>query len=114
MTKTREWQTAFEAEISAGEKARLQGNEGKARVCARRAAGIVIAEYFKSTGVAVPSSGAYELLRLAFEAPDLPPHAGEICEHLLVRVSPDFSLPLNVDLLDEARKLKWILLEQTD
>ena len=39
------WQLNIEAEFEKAEQARRRGNEGQARVCARRAAGIAIREY---------------------------------------------------------------------
>ncbi len=57
-----EWESNFEAEIRHAQEARDQGNEGKARVCARRAAGVVIGAYFSSQNVSTSSASAYERL----------------------------------------------------
>jgi hypothetical protein len=40
---------------------RARGNEGQARVCARRAAGAVLREYFQRRGLPVRSPSAYDL-----------------------------------------------------
>jgi hypothetical protein len=112
MTDPIDWEIAFENELRLGERARLNGNEGRARVCARRAAGIVISEYFKRKGNRLSSTSAYDLLNIALQEPDLPPQAAEICQHLSLRLAPDFSLPIPADLLSEARMLKSVLLQE--
>ena len=41
-----DWQEKLNLEFQRAEDARAKNNEGQARVCARRAAGIAIREYF--------------------------------------------------------------------
>lgn len=113
VNKSTEWQFAFEAEIAGAERARQQGNEGKARVCARRAAGIVIGEFYRRRGITLSSVSAYDLLQLAASSADLPPQAAELCGHLLERLTPEFTLPVPVDLVSDARMLKSMLLDPT-
>ncbi len=43
--------------------ARGRGNEGQARVCARRAAGVAVREYFLRLGIPIVNPGAYDLLQ---------------------------------------------------
>ena len=45
MSEKPAWEAFYKAEMQNAEAARRSGNEGKARVCARRAAGAVIGEY---------------------------------------------------------------------
>ena len=45
-TITMDWQAEIQAELEKAQQARARGNEGQARVCARRAAGIAAREYF--------------------------------------------------------------------
>jgi hypothetical protein len=104
------WETRFKEEINQAEKARQQSNEGRARVCARRAAGIVVEEYFNRKGIKLPYGSAYDYLKYSLSSPDLSPKARLITEHLLLKVNTDYKLPIEADLIDEARKLKSELL----
>lgn len=111
MTSNQTWVSRFEGEIDLALAARQTGNEGRARVCARRAAGIIIAEYFRRQGSLFPRSSAYELLKALRSQPGISPEMQEICGHFLIRISPDHSLPVDADLIAEASWLRQELLE---
>ena len=82
----------------------------KLRVCARRAAGIAIRAYLTRNGTQVPSMSAYDLLNLLKEDTLLPPDMQLIVDHLTVRVTEDFELPVDADLIAESRILcDWLL-----
>jgi hypothetical protein len=98
-----DWQLQLEAEFERAVQARARENEGQARVCARRAAGIAIREYLSRRGIRPPSTSAYDLLNMIKEDPALPPGLKRIADHLTVRVTEEFKLPLDVDLVAEAR-----------
>ena len=104
-----DWRTGFEAEIARAEAARAKKNEGQARVCARRAAGIVLREYFTRTGIPVPSPSAMDLLNLLAEQPHLSPDVERAVTLLTLRVDETFKLPADADLIVEARKLSELL-----
>ena len=89
--------------------ARADGNEGRARVCARRAAAIVIREYLDSRKVPYISSNAYDLISTLIVLESAPANAREIAAHLLVRVSTEYLLPDSMDLLAETQDLANIL-----
>ena len=97
------WQNEIQAEFEKASQARERGNEGQARVCARRAAGIAIREYLTRRGTRPPSASAYDLLNLLKEDPLLSPDLKLIADHLTVRVTEEFKLPVNVDLIEEAK-----------
>ncbi len=99
-----DWQTEIENEFEKAEQARGRKNEGQARVCARRAAGIAIREYLTRQGIRPPSASAYDLLNLLKEDPRLSPDLQLIADHLTLRVTEEFKLPVNADLVAEARK----------
>ncbi len=99
-----DWQTEIDAEFEKAERARLRGNEGQARVCARRAAGIAARKYLTRQGIRPPSLSAYDLLNLLREDPRLSPDLRRIADHLTLRVTEEFKLPVNVDLVAEARE----------
>ena len=102
--------TQLRKEFEKAQQARINKNEGQARVCARRAAGIAIREYLTRKGTQVPSMSAYDLLNLLKEDTLLPPEMQLIVDHLTVRVTEDFELPVDADLIAEARILcDWLL-----
>jgi hypothetical protein len=99
-----DWQSEIQAEFDRAAQARQRDNEGQARVCARRAAGIAVREYLSRRGTRLPSSSAYDLLNLIREDPLVPADLKQIAEHLTVRVTEEFKLPIDVDLVAEARE----------
>lgn len=107
---TTSWQVNFEREISLALLARRDGNEGKSRVCARRAAGVIAGEYFQRKGIARGNPSAYDRLRYLISLPDLPDDVTRIAEHFLLRITEERALPIDVDLIEEARWLAQTLL----
>lgn len=97
-------------EINCAEAARAVGNEGKARVCARRAAGILIGEYMRRRDYALPSISAYDRLRFLSQHKETPAKIRDIVSHFLVRIDTDQKLPIEADLIEDARTLKILLL----
>lgn len=102
----------FEAELSQAQSARLAGNEGMARVNARRAAGLVAGAYLRRRGLASPATSAYDRLRAVRLLPDLPQQVAPVIEHFLQRITPEHELPVPADLLAEARWLAFTLLAE--
>lgn len=99
------YKSEINAELEKAEQARARGNEGQARVCARRTAGIAIREYLTRKGIRPPSTSAMDLLNLLKDDPLLPPPLKLIADHLTLRVTEEFKLPVDVDLIAEAREL---------
>jgi hypothetical protein len=112
MTEGPVWEIRFQAEIDHAEKARAEGNEGRARVCARRAVGIVLGEYFRRNQFTFESPSAYDRLRFAEKMPDIPSGLLAMFQHFLIRVSPDYTLPVESNLIAEARQIRSILLKE--
>ncbi|MDP1714179.1 MAG: hypothetical protein Q8L41_05480 [Anaerolineales bacterium] len=105
-----DWKLQIQKEFDNAERSRSRSNEGQARVCARRAAGIAIREYLTRRGRRIPSSSAYDLLNLLKEDALLPPDLKLVADHLTVRVTEAFKLPVEADLIAEARLLcDWLL-----
>jgi len=107
------WHSRFQDELDSALEARESGNEGKARVCARRAAGIALGEYFQRRGL--PNQGPSAIYRLQYliTLADIPARATEIAEHLLLRVNEEFKLPIDADLISETHELAELLLGDT-
>ncbi|MBI5946154.1 MAG: hypothetical protein HY864_17470 [Chloroflexi bacterium] len=104
----------LQKEFEKAQQARIAKNEGQARVCARRAAGIAIREYFARSGTKVPSMSAVDLLNLLKEEAHLPADLKLIADHLTVRVTEEFTLPIDADLIAEARVLCNELIKKID
>lgn len=102
----------IDAELKQAEQARAAGNEGMARVCARRAAGIAIREYYQARGLPTRSTSAVDLLEQIRTDPQLPADVHTLAEHLLLRVTPEYQLPIPADLLAETRLLVQALQDQ--
>ncbi len=104
------WPDELERELRRAREARLRGNEGRARVCARRAAGIAARMYLQRQGLHIASSSALDLLvRLAQE-----PTTDEATRHLVslftMPVDLGFKLPDGIDLIAAAETLSEQLL----
>jgi HEPN domain-containing protein len=106
-----DWQEKLNKEFELAERARAKGNEGQARVCARRAAGIAIREYLKRRGIQPRNTNSVDLLNLLKDDPLLSPDLKLIIDHLTLRVTEEFKLPVDVDLVAESRTLCTDLLE---
>lgn len=96
---------AIEKELANGEEARLGGYEGRARVCARRAAGAAVKEYFRWRGAAPRSPSVYHLLDQFQRMPGHSVEMSALANRLLRRVDEDYTLPPDIDLLADARRL---------
>jgi HEPN domain-containing protein len=101
----KDWQSEMQAEFERAGQARTGGNEGQARVCARRAAGIAAREYFTRRGERIRTPSAYDLLNRLAQDPSLSNELRRSAGYLTLRVNQEFTLPVNVDLVAEARKL---------
>ena len=107
------WQEDYLTEIIQARAARQSGNEGMARVCARRAVGILLGAYIAQQGLTNPGTSAYDRMRLFQSLPHLAAPIREVIDHFLVHVTPDRTLPGNHDLIAEAEWLaSQIFVEQ--
>lgn len=93
----------IEKEFTAAGKARQDGLEGRARVCARRAAGAAAREFFLRRAITLPVQDAYSVLILLTASPDVPPAAVQAASRLTQRVDEQFHLSSEIDLIEEAR-----------
>ena len=99
------WKTTLQKEFQMAETALKDENQGRMRVCARRAAGISIREYLIKRGIKPPSISAYDLLKYLEEMDEPPPDLRQASAYLRLRVNEDFRLPVDVDLVAEAKKI---------
>jgi hypothetical protein len=101
-----DWQEEFESELANATAARSRGNEGRARVCARRAAGIAVRAYLAQRNAPAVAASTLDLLEQLRGDPRLAPDLASVINHLTLRVDEDFGLPAGVDLVAEARQLR--------
>ncbi|HLC04947.1 MAG TPA: hypothetical protein VJK02_18080 [Anaerolineales bacterium] len=101
-----------EAEMGAARLARAQGNEGRARVCARRAAGHAIRAYREAIGGKDRAHSAYGLLRWIASLPEIEEPLRACAERLAARVTPEHVLPHPQDPLGDATLLIEGLIEK--
>jgi hypothetical protein len=106
------WKIEFRRELERAQLARSDGNEGMARVCARRSAAIVIGEYLRQRGYGEVRPSVYERLSLFNALPDVDDELKEVCHHFLMKVNTMHKLPIQVDLIQEAIWLQKSLLDQ--
>lgn len=104
------WQLEFDRELEAGYASRASGFEGKARVCARRALGIVIEEYFRRRDLPTPGTSIQERIAALIDLDVLPYQMREVIDHFLVKVDEGYNLPIDSDLLAESAWLAYQLL----
>lgn len=111
MTKL-EWQQAIVHELDQARSARSEGKEGMARVCARRAAGIAIAEYLRNHKLPDPGPSSMDRLNFLKTQESISPVVLRAAQYLTQRVDENFQLPPNVDLIREAQILITTLLPE--
>jgi hypothetical protein len=106
------WENQLQNELHQADIARAAGNEGMARVSARRAAGIIIGEFFRRHGGIQPGPSAYDRLKFLRQQPEISQKVRQVAEHFLVRITPEYELPVEADLIAEARWLQSELLDR--
>lgn len=91
------------AELTRAHNWRLAGNEGRARVCARRAAGMAIGFYYHAQSGESAPGNAYKLLRWLSNHAPADPEEKQAARRLTARVSVDHNLPHPEDPLADAQ-----------
>ena len=110
MSEMQEWKLICLAELNQAARARAVGNEGMARVCARRAAGKVIREYFRRRGEAPPVKSAFKLLQVLSADETQPEKVRQAADHFTLVITHDHVLPVDVDLIADVNFLAGALL----
>ncbi len=102
------------AELAAAYADRARGNEGRARVRARRIAGALADAYLRRQGVAhTHGQNALRILQELWKRPELSGQTRLALTHLLMKVDTNFRLPPGVDLLHDVQVLARELLGET-
>lgn len=102
------WKAKIESELSRALSARQRGNEGMARVCARRAAGWAAQYFFLQQGMDTKRLSAFDSLTHLQALDDTPADLRVLLDHLLQRVLKDAQgedsyWPLDADIIQDAK-----------
>lgn len=93
----------IEQELTQARRAREAGNEGQARVCARRAAGLAIkAWYQRRDGPGWGGDALTQLKRLQGDE-SVPEHIRQAAMRLTTKVDFEHKLPFEEDAVEDAR-----------
>lgn len=104
----------IETELAQARQARQSGNAGQTRVCARRAAGIAIREWYRRRGESAWGGDALkQLKRLQTEA-TAPEAVRKAAERLTTKVDFDHKVPFEDDPIEDARKIIAFLAEERE
>ena len=107
------WKQLTHTELELAENARNGGNEGRARVCARRAAGHVASEYLRRQGILLSTDSALVKLRFLTDYPKLTSNEVNLIQHFLIHITPEHELPIDADLIAEVHLLAQQLLGES-
>lgn len=110
-----DWETKIRTELESAEAARERGNEGMARVSARRAAGWTAKAFLEDQGIRLDTKSSFQQLLFLKESSLLSKESKASLEILTSSPGKDdpegeSNWPADADLIDEARKLTHALL----
>ncbi|NOR90874.1 MAG: hypothetical protein GQ524_11555 [Anaerolineales bacterium] len=103
-------QRTIHKELEDANRARIDGNEGRARVCARRAAGWAVSFTRSVNEKRKIEANAYEMLQWLSQQADAPDAVRSAATRLTAHVSLDHTLPFPEDPLEDARMIVEALL----
>ncbi len=89
-------------ELLLAKQSRSEGNEGRARVCARRAAGAAVRDFLGKKEITQKPEDAIQSLLIFGQMGELPARVQKAVDSLVQRVNQDHNLPPEVDLIHEA------------
>lgn len=92
----------IQEEILLAKQSRKEGNEGRARVCARRAAGAAAGSYLTRQGLTNKTENAYLSLKTLGQMENFPDRIQIAINRLIQRVDGNYQLPPGIDLIHEA------------
>ena len=98
-------------ELQKAYEARAKGNEGMARVLARRAAGLAVRKHLQEKKLDVPVMSLNVLLHDETIRKLLPQKTHAALDRVCTRVNPQYQLPFEEDLLSDSQMIIDTLLE---
>ena len=112
MSKSDLYKDQIFKELEQAEAARKEGNEGKTRVCARRAVGAAVLWYVLSHDRPLRARDTMELLRRAQEIPTFSPEMKQAAVRLSAKITPDFQYSSATDPLVDAHLIIDFVLKE--
>ncbi len=101
--KSAETQIQVQGELLLAKQSRKEGNEGRARVCARRAAGTAAQLFLDRHEKNFKAENTFQSLKTLKATEELPDRVLLAVSRLIQRVNEDHQLPPEIDLIHEAR-----------
>ena len=101
--KQAETQIKVQGELLLAKQSRKEGNEGRARVCARRAAGTAAQLFLDRQQKIIKAENSFQSLKTLKDTEELPERVQLAVSRLIQRVNEDHQLPPEIDLIHEAR-----------
>jgi hypothetical protein len=98
-----ELRTILKAEIADARRSYARGNYGRARVCARRAAGWSVGEYLELHQLGEAHGNALEHLKWLVEDAGTPEALRAAAIRLTTTIDEDGSLPFDQDPIEDAK-----------
>ena len=95
--------TILQAEMADARRSQAQGNHGRVRVCARRAAGWSVGEYLEVHQLGESHGNALEHLHWLVDDADTPETLRAAAIRLTTKVEEDGSLPFDQDPIEDAK-----------
>jgi hypothetical protein len=92
----------IQEELLLAKQSRVEGNEGRARVCARRAAGAAAQAYLRYHHQPTSPKDVFQSLKSLKKVVNLPDRVLLAIYRLTQRVDEDHQLPAEIDLIAEA------------
>ena len=97
--------TDIESELARAKRAQREGNAGQARVCARRAAGRAIREFYRKREAAGWGGDAMKQLQRLRDDASAPEAVRRAAERLATKVDFEHKLPFDDDPIEDAEKI---------
>jgi hypothetical protein len=95
----------IEAELRQARLAQQSGNPGRARVCARRAAGMAIREFYRKREQAGWGGDALKQLQRLSEDESAPDEIRQAAVRLTTKVDENHQLPFTEDPVEDAQEI---------
>lgn len=100
----------IQIELDRAHAAQEAGKQGMARVCARRSAGMAVKEYLHHKGIETGEFNNFELMASPEFRRLLPESVQTSLERLTMTVDMDYNLPVEIDLIEDARQVIKIII----
>jgi hypothetical protein len=102
-------QDEFKLEIRRAEESLRAGNQGRMRVCARRAAGVLLRVWMQQNGIQSPYADVYRSIEFLLPLFKDQVEIKTILAHLVARVDEDYNSPVDVDYIQDVFQLAKLL-----